>query len=128
MREVISDGLKSKIGVEHRVLLSYNCDDMSVNVGPNDCQSVQVEVRVPGTDVDVWCAIAIGPGISSWFVPTDFYVGPDGIPDKVVCHFGVDMDAVAVVTEWEPPRRFNGVSSGWSEHRTFNPGVQGSNL
>ena len=32
---------------------------------------VQVEVEVPGTPEEVWQAIATGPGISSWFVPTE---------------------------------------------------------
>ena len=28
--------------------------------------------EVPGTPDEVWQAIATGPGISSWFVPTKF--------------------------------------------------------
>ena len=32
---------------------------------------VQAEVEVPGTPEQVWQAIATGPGISSWFVPTE---------------------------------------------------------
>jgi hypothetical protein len=35
-------------------------------------RSVQVEIEVPGTPEEVWQAIATGPGISSWFVPTEF--------------------------------------------------------
>jgi uncharacterized protein YndB with AHSA1/START domain len=48
----------------------------------------------------VWEAIATGPGISSWFVPTQF----EG--DSMRLHFGPGMDTTATVTEWEPPRRF----------------------
>lgn len=69
---------------------------------------VEVEVEVPGTPEEVWEAIASGPGVSSWFVPTEVEPGADGTPVKVVSHFGPgdSMDAVAEVTEWEPPRRF----------------------
>lgn len=43
---------------------------MSVKKEPSGQRSVQVEVEVPGTPEEVWRAIATGPGISSWFVPT----------------------------------------------------------
>jgi uncharacterized protein YndB with AHSA1/START domain len=62
---------------------------------------VQVEVEVPGTPEEVWRAIATGPGISSWFVPTE--VHEDG---TIVSHFGPGMDAIATRTAWDPPRRF----------------------
>jgi len=62
---------------------------------------VQVEVEVPGTPEEVWEAIATGPGVSSWFVPTE--KREDG---TVVSHFGPGMDAVATETAWDPPRRF----------------------
>lgn len=62
---------------------------------------VEVEVEVPGTPEEVWAAIATGPGVSSWFVPTERR--DDG---TVVSHFGPGMDAVATETLWDPPRRF----------------------
>ena len=43
---------------------------MPVNKEPSGHRSVQAEVEVPGTPEEVWQAIATGPGISSWFVPT----------------------------------------------------------
>ena len=43
---------------------------MSVKKEPSGRRSIQVEVEVPGTPEEVWQAIATGPGISSWFVPT----------------------------------------------------------
>jgi hypothetical protein len=43
---------------------------MSVKIDPSGRRSVQVEVEVPGTPEQVWQAIATGPGVSSWFVPT----------------------------------------------------------
>jgi uncharacterized protein YndB with AHSA1/START domain len=44
---------------------------MSVNLEPSGRRSVQVELEVAGTPEAVWQAIATGPGISSWFVPTE---------------------------------------------------------
>ncbi len=68
-------------------------------------RSVQAEVEVAGTPEEVWRAIASGPGISSWFVPTTV----DGrVGGTTVSSFGPgdSMDAVAQIIEWEPPRRF----------------------
>ena len=44
---------------------------MSVKKEANGRRSVQVEVEVPGTPEQVWQAIATGPGVSAWFVPTE---------------------------------------------------------
>ena len=44
---------------------------MSVKKEANGRRSVQVEVEVPGTPEQVWEAIATGPGVGAWFVPTD---------------------------------------------------------
>ena len=43
---------------------------MSVKKDASGRRSVQVEVEVPGTPEEVWQAIATGPGVSSWFVPS----------------------------------------------------------
>lgn len=66
---------------------------------------VQAEVDVPGTPEEVWAAIATGPGISAWFVPTDLDGREGGV---TVSHFGPgnSMDGVATITAWDPPRRF----------------------
>jgi uncharacterized protein YndB with AHSA1/START domain len=64
---------------------------------------VQAEVEVPGTPEEVWEAIATGPGITSWFVPSEV----DGrVGGAAVSHFGSGMDSVAKITGWDPPRRF----------------------
>jgi uncharacterized protein YndB with AHSA1/START domain len=76
---------------------------MSVKIDPSGRRSVQVEVEVPGTPEQVWQAIATGPGISAWFVPTDMEERTGG---AMVAHFGPGMDATATVTLWDPPRRF----------------------
>jgi uncharacterized protein YndB with AHSA1/START domain len=85
---------------------------MSVKVEPSGRRSVEVETEVPGTPEEVWRAIATGPGVSSWFVPTRFEE-PDGKPAEVVCDFGPGMESRATVTAWEPPRRF-AAESRWS--------------
>lgn len=76
---------------------------MSVKKEANGRRSVQVEVEVPGTPEQVWQAIATGPGVGAWFVPTEV----DGrVGGTVTSHFGGGMDSVATVTEWNPPHRF----------------------
>ena len=78
---------------------------MPVKKDASGRRSVQAEVEVPGTPEAVWKAIATGPGISSWFVPTEVEERPGG---AAVSHFGEgsSMDSVAKIKEWEPPRRF----------------------
>ena len=64
---------------------------MSVKQEANGRRSVQVEFEVPGTPEEVWQAIATGPGISSWFVPTEFEER-DGKPVAVTLNFGPGME------------------------------------
>jgi uncharacterized protein YndB with AHSA1/START domain len=85
---------------------------MSVKKEPSGRRSVQVEVEVPGTPEEVWRAIATGPGISSWFVPTEFEE-QDGKPVAVTLNFGPGMESRSTVTAWEPPRRFAAQGEGW---------------
>jgi uncharacterized protein YndB with AHSA1/START domain len=85
---------------------------MSVKVESSGRRSVQVEVEVPGTPEDVWQAIATGPGISSWFVPTEFEES-DGKPVAVTCNFGPGMAPRSTVTAWDPPRLFAAQGEGW---------------
>lgn len=66
---------------------------------------VEVEVEVPGTPEEVWRAIATGPGISAWFVPTKIEER-DGRPVRSVSDFGPGMESAAEITEWDPPHRF----------------------
>jgi uncharacterized protein YndB with AHSA1/START domain len=78
---------------------------MPVKKDSSGRRSVQVEVEVPGTPEAVWRAIATGPGVSSWFVPTEVEEREGG---KTLSHFGPgnSMDSAATITVWEPPRRF----------------------
>jgi uncharacterized protein YndB with AHSA1/START domain len=85
---------------------------MSVKKEASGRRSVQVEVEVPGTPEEVWQAIATGPGISSWFVPTEFEER-DGKPVALKLNFGPGMESRSVVTTWDPPRMFAAESDGW---------------
>ena len=76
---------------------------MSVKKEPSGRRSVQIEVEVPGTPEEVWRAIATGPGISSWFVPTRSEERAGG---QVVCTFGPGMDSPATITAWDAPKRY----------------------
>ena len=85
---------------------------MSVKKEASGRRSVEVDVVVPGAPEEVWQAIATGPGISSWFVPTEFEE-KDGKPVAVKMNFGPGMVARSVVTAWDPPRMFAAQGEGW---------------
>jgi uncharacterized protein YndB with AHSA1/START domain len=76
---------------------------MSVKKEASGRRSIEVEIEVPGTPEEVWQAIATGPGISSWFVPTRMEEHQGG---EVTSDFGPGMDGPAKITSWEPPMRF----------------------
>jgi uncharacterized protein YndB with AHSA1/START domain len=76
---------------------------MSVKVGENGQRSVQVAVEVPGSPEEVWQAIATGPGISSWFVPTEVEERAGG---AFVANFGPGMESESTISQWDPPHRF----------------------
>jgi uncharacterized protein YndB with AHSA1/START domain len=76
---------------------------MSIKKDASGRRSVQIEVEVPGTPEEVWRAIATGPGISSWFVPTRSEEREGG---EQVCNFGPGMDSPSTITTWQPPKRF----------------------
>ena len=76
---------------------------MSVNVGDDGRRFVQVEVEVPGSPEQVWQAIATGPGISSWFVPTQVEEREGG---TFTADFGMGMESSSTISKWDPPRSF----------------------
>jgi uncharacterized protein YndB with AHSA1/START domain len=85
---------------------------MSVKKETSGRRSIRVEVEVPGTPEEVWQAVATGPGISSWFVPTEFEER-DGKPVAVKLNFGPGMESRSAITAWDPPRRFAAQGEGW---------------
>jgi uncharacterized protein YndB with AHSA1/START domain len=74
---------------------------------------IEVQAEVPGTVEEVWRAIATGPGISSWFVPSRVEERVGGIASA---DFGPGMESKSTITAWDPPRRFA------SENEGFGPG------
>jgi uncharacterized protein YndB with AHSA1/START domain len=78
---------------------------MPVKKDASGRRSVEAEVEVPGTPEEVWQAIATGPGISSWFVPSEVEEREGG---KAVAHFapGDSMDSAGTITVWSPPHRY----------------------
>lgn len=84
---------------------------MSVKKEPNGRRSVEVEIEVPGTPEEVWQAIATGPGISSWMVPTEFEER-DGKPISISMNFGPGMEVSAPITAWDRLKRWVSESTG----------------
>jgi len=76
---------------------------MPTQKAPSGRRFIAVETEVPGTPEEVWQAIATGPGITAWFVPTQLEERAKG---SIVASFGPGMDSQAEIQEWDPPRRF----------------------
>ena len=66
-------------------------------------RSIGVETELPGTPEEIWQAIATGPGITSWFVPSRIEEREGG---AIVLDFGPGMESKGTITAWDPPRRF----------------------
>ena len=65
---------------------------------------LELAVDVPGTLDDIWTAIATGPGMSSWYVPSTAEEHAGG---STTSRFGEgpEMLVSGRVAAWEPPRR-----------------------
>lgn len=89
---------------------------MSVKIDPATGErSVAVETEVPGTPEEVWEAVATGPGITAWFVPTEVAEQEGG---AIVFDLGPGMGtSTGVITGWEPPHRLA------YEEREWMPGA-----
>jgi uncharacterized protein YndB with AHSA1/START domain len=86
---------------------------MSVKIGPGGRRTVELEFELPGTPEQVWRAIATGPGITSWFYPTDVEEREGG---AIVFHLdpaGDSGDSRGVVTGWQPPERIAYEERDW---------------
>lgn len=84
---------------------------MSVKKDESGRRSVELSFDLPGTPEEVWRAIATGPGISSWFVPSEV---EEHVGGAVAFHLGKDMTSTGRVTVWEPPKCFGIEEPGWS--------------
>lgn len=69
-----------------------------------DRRTIDLQVIVAGTVEEVWQAVATGPGISSWYVPSTVEERADG---AVTSQFGPgpEMTVHGRVRAWEPPHR-----------------------
>lgn len=67
-------------------------------------RTIDLSVVVTGTPEQVWEAIASGPGITSWYVPTTVEPKAGGACSSSFGP-GEEMRVEARVGEWDPPRR-----------------------
>lgn len=79
---------------------------MPVRVDPSGRRFVRVAVQVPGPIHRVWSAVATAQGISRWFAPTSFELGPDETPRRITFNFGPGSIDAVTVSAWHPPHRF----------------------
>lgn len=76
---------------------------MPIQKDPSGRRFVAVETEVPGTPEEVWQAIATGPGLTAWFVPSQLEEREHG---ALIMNFGPGMESKGEILEWDPPRRF----------------------
>ncbi len=76
---------------------------MPTQKDPSGRRFIAVETEVPGTPEEVWQAIATGPGLTAWFVPSEVEERAKG---SMLMNFGPGMESKAEIQEWDPPRRF----------------------
>ncbi len=76
---------------------------MPTQKDPSGRRFIALETEVPGTPEEVWQAIATGPGLTAWFVPTQL---EGRVKGSMVMNFGPGMESKAEIQEWDPPRRF----------------------
>jgi uncharacterized protein YndB with AHSA1/START domain len=78
--------------------------DSPQDSSPADRSAIDLSVVVDGTPEAVWAAIATGPGISSWYVPSTVEEFEDG---ATTSRFGAgpEMTVPGRVAKWEPPSR-----------------------
>lgn len=70
----------------------------------DDTRSIELQVEVPGTVEQVWQAIATGPGITAWFVPTEVAEEEGGVTHSSF-GLGEGEHVVGRVQVWDPPKR-----------------------
>lgn len=85
---------------------------MAVEEFEDSVRGVVMRVELPGTPEALWAAMATGPGISAWFVPTEVV---EGVGGTISFHLDQNLDSTGQITAWEPPRRLAYEESGWME-------------
>ena len=69
----------------------------------DETREIVKEVALAATPEEVWEAVATGPGITCWFVPSEVEPRVGG---TITQDFGMPGKVEGVVTAWEPGRRF----------------------
>ena len=85
---------------------------MPVEPDKNGGRALEIAIELPGTPEQVWQAIATGPGIGAWFVPS---MVEEHVGGSVRFDLGGGMLSSGEVTVWQPPARFAYVEPNWSE-------------
>jgi uncharacterized protein YndB with AHSA1/START domain len=83
---------------------------------------IRKEIELDASPDEVWDAIATGPGLGSWFFPMEVEPREGG---KITITVGDQTDDSAVVTVWDPPRRFTSVSGPEGAQQAFEFLVEG---
>jgi uncharacterized protein YndB with AHSA1/START domain len=91
---------------------------MSEPIEPVRHRVIDLSVEVVGTPEEVWDAIATGPGISSWYVPTTVEEREGG---ATTTRFGEgpEMLIPGRVAAWDPPHRVRFVGAGSDDGLAF---------
>lgn len=84
---------------------------MADSYRPTTDRAIDLSIEVAGTPEEVWAAVATGPGISSWFVPTTVDEHEGGATTSKFGE-GPEMLIPGVVAAWEPPHRVRFESAG----------------
>jgi uncharacterized protein YndB with AHSA1/START domain len=83
---------------------------------PIETRAVDLSIEVPGTPEEVWAAVATGPGITSWFVPTEVEPRAGGV---AVMDFGPYGKESAAVKVYDAPHRFLGEAPSGRDDGSF---------
>jgi uncharacterized protein YndB with AHSA1/START domain len=68
-------------------------------------RAIRLQIQVPGTPEDVWEAVATGPGITSWFVPTTMHESGGRVQSVDMEFFPGSVES-GKVAAYDAPRRF----------------------
>jgi uncharacterized protein YndB with AHSA1/START domain len=77
---------------------------------PNVPVSMEFTVELPGTPEQVWAAIATGPGLTAWLMPSEV---DERVGGEFIQHMG-ETDVRGTVGGWEPPHRFVTEEPDWA--------------
>jgi len=85
---------------------------MSIKKENRGRRLVEMSLTLPGTPEEVWAAVATGPGISSWFVPTEIEEREGG---AIAFDLDEGLTSIGRVTTWAPPHRLAYEEPEWME-------------